>query len=387
MKNFELYMPTRIIFGKDCLGKLNREIKKYGTNVLLTYGGGSIKRTGIYDLVMEKLNDCNVFELGGIHPNPRIESVRMGAKLCKEHKIDVILAVGGGSTIDCSKVIAAAAKYEQDAWDLVMDSSLIQDALPIIDVLTLSATGSETNSSAVISDLNQHLKLGLSSEFFFPKAAFLNPEFTYTVPVFQSASGMADIFSHLSEIYFNDDNEAMIHQSMMEGIYKTLIHYAPIILEHPDQYEARANVMWSATMALNGLFRTAFGSAWSCHPMEHTLSAYYDVTHGAGLAVLTPAWMEYVLDEKSLGRFADFGRNVWQIQDGSDEEIAHAAIEKTKEFLFKTLRLPSSLSQLGVSEDKLSEMAQNAVDSKGGVIKGFRTLEKEDVLKIYQNCF
>ena len=387
MKNFELYMPTRIIFGKDCLGKLNREIKKYGTNVLLTYGGGSIKRTGIYDLVMEKLNDCNVFELGGIHPNPRIESVRMGAKLCKEHKIDVILAVGGGSTIDCSKVIAAAAKYEQDAWDLVMDSSLIQDALPIIDVLTLSATGSETNSSAVISDLNQHLKLGLSSEFFFPKAAFLNPEFTYTVPVFQSASGMADIFSHLSEIYFNDDNEAMIHQSMMEGIYKTLIHYAPIILEHPDHYEARANVMWSATMALNGLFRTAFGSAWSCHPMEHTLSAYYDVTHGAGLAVLTPAWMEYVLDEKSLGRFADFGRNVWQIQDGSDEEIAHAAIEKTKEFLFKTLRLPSSLSQLGVSEDKLSEMAQNAVDSKGGVIKGFRTLEKEDVLKIYQNCF
>ena len=387
MKNFELYMPTRIIFGKDCLGKLNQEIKKYGTNVLLTYGGGSIKRTGIYDLVMEKLNDCNVFELGGIHPNPRIESVRMGAKLCKEHKIDVILAVGGGSTIDCSKVIAAAAKYEQDAWDLVMDSSLIQDALPIIDVLTLSATGSETNSSAVISDLDQHLKLGLSSEFFFPKAAFLNPEFTYTVPAFQSASGMADIFSHLSEIYFNDDNEAMIHQSMMEGIYKTLIHYAPIILEHPDHYEARANVMWSATMALNGLFRTAFGSAWSCHPMEHTLSAYYDVTHGAGLAVLTPAWMEYVLDEKSLGRFADFGRNVWQIQDGSDEEIAHAAIEKTKEFLFKTLRLPSSLSQLGVSEDKLSEMAQNAVDSKGGVIKGFRTLEKEDVLKIYQNCF
>lgn len=387
MKNFELYMPTRIVFGKDGLKKLNQEIKKYGTNVLITYGGGSIKKNGIYDQVIEKLSDCNIFELAGIQPNPRIESVRQGVKLCKENKIDVILAIGGGSTIDCSKVIAAGAKYEKDAWDLVLDSSLIQDALPIIDILTLSATGSETNNTAVISDYNQHLKLGVSSPYLFPKTAFLNPEFTYSVPQFQSASGIADIFSHLSEIYFNEDDEAMIHQSMMEGVYRTIIHYAPIVLEHPDHYQARANIMWSATMALNGLFRTAFGGGWSCHPMEHTLSAYYDVTHGAGLAVLTPAWMEYVLDEKSMHRFADFARNVWQIQEGPEEEMARAAIEKTKEFFFKTLRLPSSLSQLGVLEDKLSEMAQNAVDSKGGVIKGFRTLEKEDVLKIYQNCF
>ena len=387
MKNFELYMPTRIIFGKDCLTKLNREVKKYGSNVLLVYGGGSIKKNGIYEQVLEKLEDCNVFELDKVQPNPRIETVRKGAILCKEHQIDVVLAIGGGSTIDCSKVIAAAAKSELDAWDLVLDSSLIQDALPIVDILTLSATGSETNNTAVISNVSQHLKLGVSSSYLFPKSAFLNPEFTYSVPAFQSASGMADIFSHLSEIYFNEDEEAMVHQSMMEGIYRTLIHFAPIVLENPKNYEARANVMWSATMALNGLFRTAFGSGWSCHPMEHTLSAYYDVTHGAGLAVLTPAWMEYVLDEKSVSRFVNFGRNVWQIQEGSDDEISHLAIEKTKEFFFTTLGLPSSLSKLGVEEEKLSEMAQNAVDSKGGIIRGYRTLEKEDVLKIYQNCF
>ena len=387
MKNFELYRPTRIVFGKDALEKLNKEIKKYGTNVLLTYGGGSIKRTGIYDQVMAQLQDCNVVELPGIQPNPRIESVREGARLCKENNIDVILAVGGGSTIDCSKVIAAAAKYDGDGWDIVLDQKIIQDALPLVDVLTLSATGSETNSSAVISDMDQHLKLGMASEFFYPRAAFMNPEFTYTVPTYQSASGMADIFSHLSEIYFNDDYEAMIHQSMMEGIYKSLIHYAPIVLEQPENYEARANIMWSATMALNGLFRTAFGGGWSCHPIEHTLSAYYDVTHGAGLAVITPAWMEYVLDETTMPRFVEFAKNVWDIHEGSDEEIAHAGIEKTKEFFFKTLNLPSHLTDFGVEEAKLEEMAQNAVDSKGGVIKGYRTLEKEDVLKIYQNCF
>ena len=388
MKDFEFYSPTKIIFGKQGISKLKAEVELYGQKVLLVYGGGSIKRNGIYTQVQNALSSFTIYELSGVTPNPKIETVRKGVSLCKENQIECIVAIGGGSTIDCSKAIAAGAYYEKDPWDLILEPKKIKKALPILDILTISATGSETNNTVVISNPENHLKLGFSSPWIYPKVAILNPEFTYTVPAFQTASGSADILSHLFESYFNDDYTSRVHQSMMEGIMKTVIHYAPMALEQPKNYEARANLMWSATMALNGLFRKAFSCGWSCHAMEHTLSAYYDVTHGAGLAVLTPTWMEYVLDEKSQPRFVEFAKNVWGLSGDDEKTLAKAGIEKTKEFLFETLQLPSTLQELGIEQEKLEEMADNAVHAKGKEsIQGFRTLTKEDVLAIYKACY
>ena len=385
MNNFSFCNPVAIHFGQGQIEKLSAILKEYGNNVLLVYGGGSIKKNGLYDAVMAQLEGFNVTELSGVNPNPRIESVREGVKLCRENNIEVILAVGGGSTIDCSKAIAGATFYDGDAWDVIKKGSLITKALPIVDVLTIAATGSEMNNSGVITNFETNEKLGFGNGLLYPKASILDPTWTFSVPKVQTAAGIADIMSHTFEQYFTAV-EGYFPRELGNAVLKTCIKYGPIAYNEPENYEARANIMWAATIGLNGLIGCGIGKSWSCHPMERALSAYFDVTHGTGLAVLTPSWMRYILSEDTVMRFVDYGVGVWGIDPNKDKfEIANEAIEKTADFLFNTMEIPSTLEAIGITS-KFDEMAQEAVDSKGGKINGFKPLLKEDVLNIFDMC-
>ncbi|MFC4805271.1 iron-containing alcohol dehydrogenase [Filifactor villosus] len=387
MKSFVYHVPTKVYFGEGQLCHLGEELKQCGKKVLLSYGGGSIKKSGLYDLLLEEMKKANleVFELAGIEPNPRIESVREGARLCKQHDIDVVLAVGGGSTIDAAKFIAAGACTDDDPWDFFVAGAPIDKALPLITVLTLSATGSEMDSCGVISNMETNDKLARYSDHVFPKVSFLDPTLTYTVNEYQTACGSADILSHIFEVYFNMNKDLYMLDTVMEGLMRTVIKYAPIALREPENYEARANLMWASSWAINGFINGGKQQAWSCHPMEHVLSAYYDITHGLGLAILTPRWMKYCLDETRVSKFYQFGVNVFGI-DASLEplEVAERAIEELSTFFFRTLGLKSRLSEVGIDDTHFEQMSQKAC--KGGVLAGFKPLGKEDIKKIFERC-
>lgn len=387
MKSFVYHVPTKVYFGEGQLCHLGKELKQCGKKVLLSYGGGSIKKSGLYDLLLEEMKKANleVFELAGIEPNPRIDSVREGARLCKQHDIDVVLAVGGGSTIDAAKFIAAGACTDDDPWDFFVAGAPIDKALPLITVLTLSATGSEMDSCGVISNMETNDKLARYSDHVFPKVSFLDPTLTYTVNEYQTACGSADILSHIFEVYFNMNKDLYMLDTVMEGLMRTVIKYAPIALREPENYEARANLMWASSWAINGFINGGKQQAWSCHPMEHVLSAYYDITHGLGLAILTPRWMKYCLDETRVSKFYQFGVNVFGI-DASLEpmEVAERAIEELSTFFFRTLGLKSRLSEVGIDDTHFEQMSQKAC--KGGVLTGFKPLGKEDIKKIFERC-
>lgn len=387
MYNFTFDVSTKIFFGKGQISKLGEEIAKYSKKILLVYGGGSIKKNGIYDEVKNELDKygIEVTELGGVDPNPRIESVYEGIRLCRENNLGAVLAVGGGSSIDCSKVIAAGVKYDKDAWDLVADRTKIKDAIPVFSVLTLSATGSEMNSNAVISRMSTNEKLGTGARPTLPVASVLDPSYTLSVPKKHTAAGVADIISHTFENYFNREKGAYLQSRMAEAILKTCFHYGPIAYNDPENYEARANLMWASTWAINGLISQGCAMRWEVHPMEHELSAFYDVTHGEGLALLTPYWMEYVLNDETVYKFIEYGVNVWGIDPSLDDfEIAKKAIEYTRDFFVKDLHLPYRLSQLGIGKEHLWDMAQKAV--KGKSLDGFVKLEAKDVLNIYESA-
>ncbi|MDO4793671.1 MAG: iron-containing alcohol dehydrogenase [Filifactor alocis] len=387
MNSFVYHVPTKVYFGEGQLCHLGEELKQCGKKVLLSYGGGSIKKSGLYDLLLQEMKkaDLEVFELAGIEPNPRIESVREGARLCKQHDIDVVLAVGGGSTIDAAKFIAAGACTDDDPWDFFVAGAPIDKALPLITVLTLSATGSEMDSCGVISNMQTNDKLARYSDHVFPKVSFLDPTLTYTVNEYQTACGSADILSHIFEVYFNMNKDLYMLDTVMEGLMRTIIKYAPIALREPENYEARANLMWASSWAINGFIDGGKQQAWSCHPMEHVLSAYYDITHGLGLAILTPRWMKYCLDETRVSKFYQFGVNVFGI-DASLEpmEVAERAIEELSTFFFRTLGLKSRLSEVGIDDTHFELMAQKAC--KGGVLPAFKPLGKEDIKKIFELC-
>lgn len=388
MQNFDYSIPTEIFFGKGQIEVLGDQIKKYGSKVLITYGGGSIKKNGIYTKVVEILKENNIqfYELGGIDPNPRIDSVREGIKLCREHNIDLILAVGGGSTIDCSKAIAVGYYYNGDPWDLVINKAEITEALPIGTILTLSATGSEMDSGAVITNLETKQKLGFGHPSMAPKFSILDPTYTYTVPKNQTAAGVADIMSHTFENYFTLDDGAYLQNRLAEAILKTCIKYGKVAIDEPDNYEARANIMWASSLAINGLLSYGKDTVWSVHALEHELSAYYDITHGIGLAILTPPWMEYVLDNERVDKFVEYGVNVWGIDEHKDKyDIAKEAIEKTKEF-FLSLGIPMTLREVGIGEENLEKMAKAAIEHKGGVVGNFKPLYFEDILAIYKRA-
>jgi alcohol dehydrogenase YqhD (iron-dependent ADH family) len=383
MNNFNYSIPTKIFFGKDKISVLGNEIKKYGSRVLLVYGGGSIKKSGIYDRVTEifKASDINFWELSGVEPNPRITSVTKGIQLCRENKIDIILAVGGGSSIDCAKVIAAGYYYEGDAWDIVLDPSKIQNALPLATILTLAATGSEMNSGAVITNIDTNEKLGTGNPAMAPKFSILDPTYTYTLPAKQTAAGTADIISHIFEVYFSSTKEAYVQNRMAEAMLKTCIKYGEIAMKDPENYEARSNLMWTSSLAINGLLSYGKVTEWSTHGMEHELSAYYDITHGVGLAILTPHWMKYILNEDTLEKFVEYGVNVWGIDANLEKyKIANEAIDKTREY-FISLGIPSSLREVGINEEKLEEMAKQA--TRNGKLGNFRALDADDVLSIF----
>lgn len=386
MLNFNYSIPTKIFFGKGQIEVLGKEIKKYGSKVLLTYGGGSIKENGIYDKATEILreNDIEFWELSGIEPNPRITSVRDGIKICRENNIDFILAIGGGSTIDCSKAIATGYYYDGDPWDLVIEEAEITKALPIGTILTMAATGSEMNSGAVISNLETNQKLGFGHPSMAPKFSILDPTYTFTVPKNQTAAGVADIMSHTFENYFTKPEGAYLQDRLAEGVLKTCIKYGKIVVEDPENYEARANIMWASSLAINGILSYGKDTVWSVHPMEHELSAYYDITHGIGLAILTPPWMEYVLDDERLDKFVEYGVNVWGIDESKDKyDIAREAIDNTREY-FKSLGIPMRLKDVGIGEENLEKMAKAAIKHKDGVVGNFKPLEYEDVLNIYK---
>ena len=384
MKNFNYSIPTKVYFGKGKIKELGNIAKSYGRKALLVYGGGSIKTNGIYDAAVEKLKESEIqyVELSGVEPNPRITTVEAGVKLCRDNGVDMIIPIGGGSTIDCAKAIAAAVYYEGEPWDIVEDCSKITKALPIISILTLAATGSEMDSFAVISNMDTNEKVGMGHELLKPQASILDPEYTFTVSKYQTAAGTADIMSHIFEAYFTRDKEAFLPDRMAEAMLKTCIKYGPIAMENPKDYEARANLMWTSSLAINGLISFGKTGEWSVHGMEHELSAFYDITHGVGLAILTPHWMRYVLNEETIDKFVDYGVNVWDIDKSLDKkEIANLAIDKTAQF-FKEMGIPMTLREVGINEEKLEIMSQQAV--RFGMEECFVPLKAEDVLNIFK---
>lgn len=386
MLNFNYSIPTKVFFGKDQIQGLADQISQYGSRVLLVYGGGSIKKIGLYDKAVALLNKYHLpfWELSGVDPNPRIESVRIGVDLCRKHQIDFVLAVGGGSTIDCSKVIAAGFFYEGDPWDLMIGKAQIEKALPIGTILTLAATGSEMDPIAVISNLQENRKIGMGHPVMAPKFSILDPTYTYTVPPNQTAAGTADIMSHVFESYFSKVHSAYLQSRMAEAILKTCIKYGPLAIEEPENYEARANLMWASSLAINGLLNYGKERKWSCHPIEHELSAYYDITHGVGLAIITPHWMEYVLDDNTVEAFKDYGVNVWGLNPNEEEyTLARNAIAKTKAF-FLSLDLPTNLKSVNIGDDKLELMAKAA--TRHGPLGEFRPINTQDVLQILKSA-
>ena len=383
MNDFTYSIPTTIHFGRDQLSHL-AELKESGSHVLLVYGGGSIKRSGLYDAVLHELDKAGltVFELPGVEPNPRIESVRRGVELCQKEQIDMVLAVGGGSAIDCAKVVAAGAKYAGDAWELVTDPSKIAAALPIYAISTLSATGSEMDTIAVISDLTKNEKWPTAAAVLRPTMSILNPEYTYSVPARQTSAGTADIISHIFENYFTNVRDASVQLGFCEALLKTVFTSGAIALREPDNYAARANLMWASCFAINGLLQVGAEVTWCVHPIEHELSAFYDIVHGEGLAILTPRWMRYVLSDQTAAVFAAYGRNVWGLSGDNDNAVAMKAIAETEKFFFQTLRLPSTLRDVGITDETHFEiMAEKAA---AGCKGAFVPLTKDDIISIFR---
>ena len=381
MKNFYFYNSTKVYFGKDEVNKIGKLSKEFGSNVLLVYGKSSIKKSGLYDRVNKllKAEGINVFELGGIDPNPRIESIREGGNLCKKHSIDLVLGVGGGSVIDASKGIASAAVYDGDPWDFYSYKVESKGALPIASILTLSATGSEMNAGSVVTNLETKEKNGWGSPYTNPKFSILDPTLTYSVSKHQTGCGIVDTLTHVYEFYFSNE-KSYLNDRICEAIMKTVIHYGPIALEDPNNYEARANLMFSSTLALNGL--TGFSKDFEGfnHITEHVLSAYYDIAHGDGLSILAPHWMKHILNEDNIDKFYEFAVNVWGITPDEDKAyVAAQGISSVFSF-YRSLEMPLSLKDVGIIDPDFDELAAKSV--KRETLGRFVKLTKEDVKDI-----
>ena len=390
MRDFVFENKTKIYFGKEQMCHLHEEVARFGKRVLMVYGGGSIKKIGLYDKIMAELQKggATVFELPGVEPNPRHTTVNRGAAICKQEGIDVLLAVGGGSTIDATKGIAAAAKYEgDDVWDLVTYKATVTETLPIITVLTLAATGSEMDGGCVISNVETNEKYGYFAPDNNPDVSFLDPTNTFTVSPYQTASGSADIMSHIFDVAYFSKNQSMdMLLRIQEEVLRTVIKYAPVAVEKGDDYEARANLMWASSWALNGFLYDGYFQVTVCHSMEHELSAFYDITHGHGLAILTPRWLRYILNEGTAPYIHRFGINVMGVDLGlTMMEGANAAIDALETFFFETLGLKSRLSDLGIDDKNFELMAKKACGPEG-VLHGFTDLTPADVEKIYKMC-
>jgi len=383
MDNFMFQNPTKIIFGRGTVDQLGAHVKPYGTRVLLVYGGGSIKRTGLYDKIMQQLSSIGaaVYELPGVEPNPRVSTVRRGIDICRKEGVEFILAAGGGSVIDAAKAVAVGIPYEGDVWDFFERKARPESALPLGSILTLSATGSEANGNFVITNWELNLKRGCGSLHAYPKFSILDPELTYTVPREHVVNGIVDMMSHVFEQYFSQTRNAPLQERFCESVLQTVIENAEAALAKPDDYDARANIMWCGTMALNGgQISLGMQGDWATHGIEHEVSALYDIAHGAGLAILFPNWMRYVYKER-VDRFVQYAVRVWNIDPAgkSDEETALAGIDATREF-FTRIGAPATLRDVGIGDEQLDRMAEQAVTF--GPIGKFKPLLKEDVKEI-----
>ena len=387
MVNFDYQTPTRLIFGKGVVAeKLQGVMAKFGKKVLLTYGGGSIKRSGLYDQVKEILKDKEIFELGGIEPNPKFNpSVLEGVKICKEQKIDVILSVGGGSVLDCTKAIAGAASSDADPWDVVTGKVRNTSAVPIVDIITLAATGSEYDCGGVISRTETNDKLAYFSPYVFPAVSFIDPTYTFTLPVKQTLAGVADCINHIMEQYFCGEH-IMMNDAFMEGAIKSLMKNVKIVLNDPENYDARAEIFYATTLGCNGIYALGNSeSGWPMHAIEHALSAYYDITHGEGLAIVTPRWMKHILNEKTLERFVSFGRGVFGIpEEVEDIEAATIAIKMMHDF-YKEIGIPMTLREVGIDESRIDEMAHHIAVNEG-LENAWAPLLEKDIKEILIDC-
>jgi alcohol dehydrogenase len=384
MQNFTFWNPTKLIFGKGQLEQLKTEIPRYGKKVLVVYGGGSIKRNGLYDKVMNLLNEINaqVYELPGVEPNPRITTARKGVEICKQEGIDLLLAVGGGSVIDCTKLIAAGAKYDGDAWDLVVRKATVQDALPFGTVLTLAATGSEMNSGSVITNWETNEKYGWGSPFTFPKFSILDPVHTFSVPRDQTIFGIVDMMSHVLEHYFHLEENTLFQDRMCESLLITVMETAAKLLEDLESYEHRATILYSGTMALNGILNMGYRGDWATHNLEHAVSAVYDIPHGGGLAILFPHWMKHNLNVKPE-RFKQLAVRVFGVdpEGKSAEEAGLEGIQKLREY-WNSIGAPSRLADYNIDDSKIELMTDRAMVN--GEFGNFTKLNREDVLAIYR---
>lgn len=381
MNSFNFFNPTKIIFGKNAINNLANEVKNY-KNILFTYGGGSIKKNGIYNKVIQilKNENKNVIELDGIMPNPRKEKVYEGIELCKNNNIDFILAVGGGSVIDCSKAIAIGAKTDKDFWQtFYIDWEECTDAIPLGTILTLSATGTEMDSGSVITDWENHIKTHYDSEHMFPKFSILDPSYTYTLPKEQTIYGSIDILAHVFEQYFSMPDESNLSDNLAEAIIRTVIDNLEIAIENPNNYNARANLMWCSTMALNGIIGLGKEQDWNSHQIEHALSGIYDIAHGAGLAIVFPNWMKYVY-KNSINKFKKYAVNIWNVdtKNKTEEEIALEGINKTKEY-FSRVGAPVTLSEVNIPESDIDKIVETVIlTGEGSYLK----IDKEDIKNI-----
>ncbi len=385
MDNFTFLNPTKLIFGKGQIDQLKTEVPQYGKKVLLVYGGGSIKKNGLYDQVVNHLQEIGVevHELSGVEPNPRLSTAKKGIDICKSENIDFILAVGGGSVIDCTKLIAAGATYDGDPWDIVTSKSPATDALPFGTILTLAATGSEMNPSSVITNWDTKEKLGWGSSHVYPKFSILDPVNTYTVPKDQTVYGIVDIMSHVFEHYFHQAENTQLQDRMCESILTTMIETAPKLLEDLKCYDHRETVLYCGTMALNGMVNMGFSGDWATHNIEHAVSAIYDIPHGGGLAILFPNWMKYNVHVNPT-RFKQLAVRVFNVDPTgkTEEETALEGIEKLREF-WSSIGAPARLTDYNIDDSRLEEMVDKTLIH--GEFGNFRKLNYEDVLAIYQN--
>ena len=382
MQNFDYQTPTRLIFGEGVISNLPEVMKPLGKKILMTYGSGSIKKIGLYDKVKELLAGFEIYELSDIQPNPKYDpSVLDGVRICKENGIEAILAVGGGSVLDCSKAITAGAKYDGDPWDLISYKVMAKDALPIVDILTLAATGSEYDCGGVISRTETNDKIGYMDPHLFPVCSILDPTYTFTVSKKQTAAGCADAMNHVMEQYFAEDT-SLLNDGCCEAELKSLMENTKIALENPEDYRARAELMLCCTYGCNGILSLGNSpSGWPCHGMEHALSAYYDITHGEGLAILTPRWMKHILSDRTVDRFVKYGVNVFGIDKSLDKyEIADKAIEETYKF-FESIGIPMHLKDVGIDESRIEEMAHHIAVNEG-LENAYAPLTEKDIVEI-----
>lgn len=388
MENFTHYIPTEYHFGKGAIDCLGSSLARFGHRILLVYGGGSIKRNGLYDTIIKICdeNALTVTELSGVEPNPQIRTVRKGIALCQSEGINVILSVGGGSTIDCSKAIAAGCYYNGDPWDMVLEGGSQGKSLPLVDVMTLAATGSEFDADAVIS--NDETSQKVDGTYNCPNISICDPTYTFSVPARQTAAGSADIMSHIMEQYFSRTFDSDLSEAIGEGILKSVISNLPKALEYPEDYSARANLMYDSSVACSGI--PAYGKIsthWPCHALEHELSAYYNITHGVGLAILTPRWMRYILDKDPsvTPRFVKFARNVWGLDGDDDAALAREGIESLEDF-WQSVNLPSTLTELGIGDEHFYDMASDIEKVSGGLEGDYVPLTSDDIVEIYRRC-